>query len=74
MSSSFHGAMRSGRSSFRIALVEHITVLISTQWARKGMDSSNALSHNLTIARYFAPHFSAMSSNAALAAFAFTHR
>jgi len=37
------------------------------------MNSFHALSQSFTIAGYLAPHFSAMSSDAALAAFALTH-
>ena len=56
-----------------MAFVEYITVLISTSIARKGMNSSHALSQSFAVAGYLAPHFSAMSTKLALAAFAFTH-
>ena len=36
MLSGFHGPTRSGRSNFRVALVKHITVLISTSIAGEG--------------------------------------
>ena len=51
-----------------IALVEQMTLRISTSKARNGTNSAQAFSHRRTIAGYFFPQVSANSRNRSVAA------